>query len=349
MVIGESMPRQGHQKHAISRNNYAIYFNMSHETPVDVAILLTTRFPLLSMSICTESLRVANREAGELQFDRRLVSETGGPMTSSSGIEIAVDAAIDDVSRATVVIVLSSYRPEETATPKLLGWLRGLARRGAVIACVDTGSYLLAKAGLLPDSEIAVHHEVIPAYRELFDDASFSDRLSTFDGRVASSAGGMATLDMMMQLIARFSDSSLAERTLHVLNYRMTEDGRQIGLSGTDMTIGRVDRRLRRLIEMMQANIETPLTLSVLCRACHVDVSTATRLFERAYGQSPGRYYKAMRLERARTLLANSPLQVSTIADAVGFSNAAAFTRAFKQHFGELPSRMRIDHSGERT
>lgn len=313
---------------------------------IPVTLVIASRFPLLSLAICTESLRVANREVGAAAFRCTIATVDGASELSSSGIPIQPDLSIQDIAFAPVVIVLTSYEPERACHPKLLSWLRRQDRRGAIIGCVDTGAYVLARAGLLRGERIAVHHEAVPAYRETLGEAVLLDRLHAFEARRASSAGGMATLDMMLDLIARLADPALADRVAHIMNYARLPDETARPAQSGDGAIARTDPRLGRLVELMQTHVEDPLPVERLCRLARVDGSTAQRLFQRRFGTSPGRYYTKLRLERARSLLQNSALSVAEIAGLAGFADASAFSRAYRRAFGILPSKGRQPRSG---
>ena len=306
--------------------------------PTDIVIVLGQLFSLLSLAVCTEFLRIANREHGGTLFRRRIITADGAPVVSSSGIEIRADAGVADIGFAPVVVVLTSYDPEAACTPGLLGWLRWQDRRGAILACADTGALVLARAGVLRDRHVAVHHEATPAYRETLGEAILLDRVHAVDGDLLSSGGGMATADMMLQLIQRLAGRALAARVAHVLNYRQLPAQAPPSGVGGDSAVVRIDRRLGRMVELMQARIESPLPLAAICRLTKVDSSTARRLFKRRFGTTPNRYYMGLRLERARQLLGHGALAVGQIATLVGFSDASAFARAYRRRFGALPS-----------
>jgi len=333
----------------------------------DIALVMVPQFPLLSLAICTESLRVANRELGRTAFSRTLVSLDGDAVHASSGLPMAAESALADIRFAPIVILLASYRVEEAAAPALLHWLRRQDRRGALLVAVDNAAYLLAEEGLLKGHAVAAHRESLPAYDHLFEGAAVLDRTHTLEERRATSSGGMATLDMMLGLIARLEDEALADRVAHVLNYRRPTErfapaalpgsrsgaatggvgaGNGAGNGAGDGAIARVDRRLARMVELMQAHLEAPLPLEAICRAAHVDTSTARRLFQRRLRMSPRDYYRRMRLERARALLTNSALGVADIAERTGFADPSSFSRAYKRVYGILPSKDRRAASG---
>ena len=127
-----------------------------------------------------------------------------------------------------------------------------------------------------------------------------------------------------------------------VLNYRPLP----LDTRATEHVAARADPRLGRLVELMEATMDAPLSLAALCSGCNVDPSTARRLFQRNLGQPPGVYYKSLRLGKARQLLAHSALPVSEIAGLVGYADAAAFARAIRHRYGTCPSGLRNAPSG---
>jgi transcriptional regulator GlxA family with amidase domain len=310
-------------------------------TAVTVAIVLAQRFPLLSLAACLESLRVADREHGQACFIRRILTPDDTSVSSSSGVPIAPDTALADMPFAPVIIVLSSYKPEEACKPALLAWLRKQYRQGAIIGCVDTASYILAKARILGAHKVSVHRESISAYRELLVESVLLDQLYSSDERIVSSAGGIATMDMMLGLIKRLRGKTLADRVAHVLNYRPLAADANSAETSPEGMVARVEQRLARLIELMQAHLEEPVDVAALCALAEIPSATANRLFQRHFRTTPSRYYTKLRLDRAHWLLGNSPLPVSEIAAKVGFAGASAFTRAYRRQFGKTPSKIR--------
>ena len=118
-----------------------------------VAIILTENFPILSLTLVTEPLRVANRELATAAWQWQVLSVDGGAMRSSSGMEIQ-SGRLDDVNHD-VVLLISSYAPEGALTKPLLSWLRRRARKGSLMGCVDTGAMIFAEAGLLTKTPAA--------------------------------------------------------------------------------------------------------------------------------------------------------------------------------------------------
>ena len=309
-----------------------------------VTLVLTPRYPLLSLAICTETLRVANRVSGRVAFDWSIASVGGKTAVSSSGMTVPVEEDVRDITGAPVIILLSSYQPEDACHPDLLAWLRARNRQGATIGCVDTAAYILAKAGILGRRKVVVHHEAVPAYGDLLGDRLLPDRYVGMDGRIASSGGGIATLDMVLALIEGIESRDLADRVAFVLNYRRLPDRQQA--RDDPHAVATVDARLGRMVDLMHRHIADPLPVKEIARTAGSTEATARRLFQRRFSRAPGRYYMDVRLDRARELLRNSALAVTDVADRVGFANAGSLTRAYRHRFGVLPSKDRIPKTG---
>ncbi len=319
---------------------------MAHHDPLPVALVVAPRFSFLSLAICMDGLRVANRESISPAYHTIVASESGAPVACSSGPEVAPQAALSDLAVSPVTIVLTAYEPEAACTPGLLAWLRRQDRQGGIIGCVDTAALVLARAGLLRGERIAVHHEVVQPFREEIGAAVLLDKRYAFEGRRLSSAGGMATMEMLLAMIERTQGPALARRVAHAMSFEMPPKETLPEREALPGGVAAVDRRLGRMVAIMQSHLETPLAIAEVCRRAHVEDSTARRLFHAQLKESPGRYYLRLRLERARTLLRYSRLGVAEIAAAVGFADTPSFSRAFHRVFGLPRSRDRAEVSG---
>lgn len=315
------------------------YKSLTENDMIRIAILVSDGFPLLSLSLVTEPLRIANRESPRPVFDWRILSADGTPCHASSGLAVDVAGGLDD-DPADAVLLLTSYRPEKMQTRAIHTWLRRRARAGALMGCVDTGALIFAGAGLLDRRPAAVHHEALAAYREARGDKFLPDRLFDFGGDRCSSAGGVATFDMTLAMISHFRGRQLARRVAEVLYYRPLNSATD-EMDALLKPLKRISRDLSLAVDLMSENIETPVKISDLSQRLNLPVWRLRRLFLRHLGQSPQRYYLDLRLNRARNLLRNSGESVGTIAMMCGFPAAESLSRAYKGRYGLPPSRDR--------
>ncbi len=306
-----------------------------------INIVLIDGFPLLSLSLVTEPLRVANRESLREAFAWRLLSTDGGTMRSSSGFDVPTQGLAQQPADA--VLLLSSYHPEAALTPKLLRWLKAHGRRGTLMGCVDTGALIFAEAGLLLKRPAAAHFEAIPGYVAQYPENMFVDRLFDFSPPRCSSAGGVATFDMTLSMIAHYYGDRLARRVAEILTYLPTEHlGAQDRLI-PDRSLAYVNRDLARAVDIMVATLQSPISLSEIASRLNLADWKLSQLFKKFLRQSPSAYYRHLRLNRARNLLRNSHHQVGEIGSLCGFDNHETFTRAYGREFGIPPSKDRDD------
>ncbi|MCW0001752.1 helix-turn-helix domain-containing protein [Pararhizobium sp. YC-54] len=302
-----------------------------------VTIVIGEGFPLLSLSLVIEPLRVANRESLRPIFKWRILSADGHAPASSSARVLHVDGALDE-GPTDAIILLASYSPDKMKSDQLLSWLRRRARTGCLMGCVDTGALLFAEAGLLKRRPAAAHHEAIVGFRELHGDAFFADRLFDLDGDRCSSAGGVVTMDMTLALIAHFEGPKLSKRVAEILNYYPRESSRAEGAFGVDWSIPRLDRRLAKAVDIMLNNIENPIPLKDIAEKIGLPEWKLRRLFLRHVAQSPQAYYLDLRLDRARNLLRNSHEKVGKIALMCGFAAPESLSRAYRSKYGVAPT-----------
>ncbi|GAB5467266.1 MAG: HTH-type transcriptional regulator CdhR [Rhodospirillales bacterium] len=297
-----------------------------------VAIVLTENFPLLSLTLITEPLRVANRELAGRIWQWRVLTADGGPVRSSSGFELRSDRL--DEAPADIVLLVSAYAPERALAKPLLAWLRARARVGTLMGCVDTGAMIFAEAGLLTRRPAAVHFEALRGYRETYADQMFVDRMFDLSDNRCSSAGGVATFDMTLALIERVHGRAFSRRVAEILTYRPTEHvgPQQKMLSETSLM--RLDRNLGRAVDLMLAHLSDPLSIAEICDRLALPDWTLARLFKRYLKQTPSDYYRYLRLSQAKSLLQNSSYRIGEIATLCGYENPESFARGYKRQFG---------------
>ena len=302
-----------------------------------VTLVIGAGFPLLSLSLVTEPLRLANREHGSQLFQWRVVSPDGAGPSSSSGQVLAVDGPLDD-EKTDVVLLLASYGPERMRSRALMAWLRRRARSGCIMGGVDTGALLFAEAGLLTKRPAAAHPEALAALQETAGVDAICDRLFDVEGDRCSSAGSIVTLDMTLSLIERFSSARLAKRVAEILLYSPVAPETPNRGRTVDWTTSRMDRRLLATIDVMRRHLEPPLSLSEVAEQVQTPPWNLRRLFQKQFSQSPQTYYRDLRLDHARNLLRNSTQSVGTIAMICGFSAPESFSRAYRERYGRAPS-----------
>ena len=309
---------------------------------IKVAFLLIPGFSMIGFSALVDPLRQANSLSGENLYAWQVLSAKGEPVLASNGMALVPHAGIKDAEPFDVPLVCAGFEPELGYTPELGKWLQQISRKGLWLGSQDTGSLLLAKAGLLNGFRATIHWENLVAFKEVFRRVEVVDELYEVDGKRMTCSGGMSGLDMMLYLIESQRGHDLALAVSDELIYGHVREGKSPQRLHDGLRHGTNNTKVLTVIHTMEENLEEPLSIPELARVVNISERELERLFNRHIQQSPGRFYRQKRLQRARALLQQTDQQVVDIAVASGFASAAHFTRAYKQYFGVAPSRDRV-------
>jgi len=307
----------------------------------EFVFLLCDMFSMMPFAAALEPLRQANRMARKPLYSWRLVSEDGGPVAASNGVVINVDGKIDDVSRESSIAVCTGFGLERAASRAVLTWLRKQARRGAAIGALCTGSYVLAKAGLLDGKRCTIHWENHASFIEEFPEVELSNLLYCIDDGIFTCAGGTSAADMMLHMIADEHGAdlgSLVADTMVHTPLRSETDEQRLSVPAR---IGVRHPKLVSIIQKMERSTEEPISPSELARSVNMSTRQLERLFRRYLTRSPKRYYTELRLEKARHLLLQTDMSVINVALACGFTSPSHFSKCYRAHFNRTPYRER--------
>ena len=164
--------------------------------------LLLERFTMISFAGAIEPLRIANRMLRRPAYSWVLAGENGKDVTCSNGTAFHVDVGLVDVDREDMIFVCGGMDIQQTTTKAALNWLRREARRGVAVAGLCTGSYTMAKAGLLDGKRATIHWENQDSFLEEFEEVRMTKQVFVIDGNRMSTAGGTSSLDLMLKIIA---------------------------------------------------------------------------------------------------------------------------------------------------
>ncbi|NVK43244.1 MAG: GlxA family transcriptional regulator [Oceanospirillaceae bacterium] len=304
---------------------------------------------MLSLSSAIETLRMANHLSGRELYNWYTLTEDGGPVRASVGMQINPDGAMTDDFDLDLVIVAGGINISHNYSKRELCWLKSMARKGCKLGGICTGAYALAEAGLLDGYDCSVHWECIASLQEAFPKVHCTNRLYSIDRNRITSTGGAVPMDLMLNMIKQEHGYQLSAAISEMFvcdRIRDETDQQRVPLRHL---MGNTQPKLVEVVALMEANLEESIELDEL--ASYVDLSRRQleRLFHKYLQCSPSRYYMKLRLTRARQLLKQTSMSVIEVASACGFVSTPHFSKCYREHIGIPPreERMAICHHRE--
>ena len=313
--------------------------------PRRFVFVLLDQFTMLCFSAAIESLRIANRTAGRKLYSWTIVGEGGVSATCSNGCTFQVDSDLIELERDDTIMICGGIDIADATTRKVLNWVRREARRGTTIAGLCTAGYTMAKAGLLTGKKATIHWENQDSFIEEFEDVTLTKSVFVVDGNRITTAGGTASIDLMLKIIADDHGEDLANAVADILIYSAIRTDQDTQRLSIPTRIGVRHPKLSRVIQMMETNIEDPISPATLAKDVGMSTRQLERLFRRYLSRSPKRYYMELRLSKARNLLMQTDMTVINVALACGFASPSHFSKCYRAHYDTTPYRERGTHA----
>ena len=311
------------------------------EHPKRFVFVLLDNFTLLSYACAVESLRIANRMAGGTLYSWHIIGEGGTTKTCSAGLVFQLDDELKELNRDDTIVLCGGVDIATSTTKPLLNWIRREARRGLNIGGLCTASYCLAKAGLLDGKQATIHWENQDSFSEDFEDVLLTKSVFVADKKIFTTAGGTASIDLMLKFIANDHGEDLASAVADQLIYTTIRTDQDTQRLSVPTRIGVRHPKLSNVIQMMENNIEEPQSPSLLAKEVGMSTRQLERLFRRYLNRSPKRYYMELRLQKARNLLMQTDMSVINVALACGFASPSHFSKCYRAQYKTTPYRER--------
>lgn len=320
----------------------AAFFPVNKSGPTrSYAFILVPGFTLLAFSSAVEPLRIANQLSQQPLYRWRVLSESGAPVASSSGIVVGADGPLEALDKETLLFVCSGNPPTAAGTPAVVAAVARHHRFGGVVGGICTGAVALAKAGLVLGRRFTLHWENQPGFVETFPNHAPTANRFEKDGRLMTCGGGAASTDMMLSIIASDHGSDFAamvsEMCLRTVMPGVDAEQR----SSLAALMSSRNPVLIATVGLMNGHIDNPLSMADLAEAAGYSRRHLERLFRDAVGETPGAFYRGLRLDRGRNLLSTTDLTLMEVALACGFDSVSHFSKSFRARFGTAPTKLK--------
>lgn len=281
--------------------------------------------------------RVRLPRAGD-EYDVRVCGEAAEVRARPFGIR--APWTLDDLAGADTVVVPGIEDPTLPVPGAVVAALRAAAARGARIASICSGTFILAAAGLLDGRRATTHWLAAGLLARRHPAVTVDpDVLFVDEGRIVTAAGASAGLDMCLHLLRRDHGHAVAAHAARLAVAPLDREGGQAQFIRHEAPGSAAS--LAPLLDWMRENAHRPLSVDALARRAAASPRTFARRFREQTGTTPLQWLITARVRRAQELLETTPLSLEEVASAAGFDGAAALRDRFRRTVGVSPKAYR--------
>ena len=311
--------------------------------PRRIAFLIFPQFQLLDAAGPVSAFEIAGRIRPGA-YELRLISATPGAIESSSGATLAAvgfgrAAAIDTLIVAGGEGTYAALECEQTRR-----FIRACAAQARRVTSVCSGSFLLAGAGLLEGRTATTHWSCSEKFRARFPRVRLDpDRIFVREGRLWTSAGITAGIDLSLALIGEDLGEAVARRTAQHLVVYHRRPGGQSQFSAL-LAMENPQGRFAVLFDYLRTHLAAALTVEQLAARACMSARHFARAFREETGVTPAKAVERLRADAARAMLESGAHSVQEVAARCGFNDPERMRRAFLRLFGTPPSALKRAH-----
>jgi transcriptional regulator GlxA family with amidase domain len=306
-----------------------------------IAMLAFEDVQALDVTGPLEVFSLATRLAGGT-YALELVAS--GPVVTSSGLQLQPHRSLGERLGALDTLVIAGGRGVHAAVADedLVDWVRAAAAGSRRVASVCTGAFLLARAGLLDGRRATTHWAECDALAAAHPEVEVDpEPIFLRDGHVYTSAGVTAGIDLALALVEEDLGRQASQVVARQLVVYMRRPGGQAQMSAGLAGQACGTPLLSELQAWIAEHLDADLSVPALAERVFMSPRHFARVFKQEVGSTPGSYVEAMRVERVRTLLATTDLQLAEIARRCGFGTVETLRRTFGRHTHRNPAEYR--------
>ena len=314
--------------------------------PLSVWILIFPDVQILDVTGPLEVFSMATRlaEGGAPRYEVTVLAPEAGAVSTSSGVAIVAGRSIRQATGPVDTLVVAGGLGTRAAVrnARLVSWIRRTALRARRVTSVCTGAFLLGEAGLLDGRRATTHWAMCDGLQRRFPRARVErDPIFVRDGKVSTSAGVTAGMDLALELVEEDGGRDLALAVARWLVMFLRRPGGQSQFS-VQLSAQLAERRgLRDLQAWIADHLDEDLSVPALARRARMSPRNFARAFRREIGVTPAAYVEAQRVESARRLLETAEASVAEVAAACGFGRVETMHRAFRRGVRVSPGQYR--------
>ena len=312
-----------------------------------VAMALFPDFLLLDMAGPLEVFSIANRYLPAADHYQILTIGTEpGPLQASNGVSVQTDLLLEQAQAAYDLLLVPGGPGAYNECHPALPWLKAAAPRARRIGSICTGAFVLGHAGLLDGHRVTTHWHYTERLIKAFPNAIVeTDRIYLQDGRLITSGGVTAGIDLALSVVAQDHGKQVAVDVAKVLLVVMKRQGGQAQFSPMTAAVAPQETPITRVQNHVLAHLDQPFTIESMAELAGMSARHFARLFAKDVQMTPMAFLQGARIDRARHLLETTDLPLKTVAFHAGFGSVRHMRFLFSEKLGLNPTQYRQQFS----
>lgn len=314
-----------------------------------VVALLYDGLCTFEFGIVAEIFGLSRPEMGSGWYRFASCAVEEGPLRAHGGFVIMADGGPGLMQQADIVIVPGWKGADAPVPEALCQQLRSAHDRGARLASICSGAFVLAATGLLSGGTATIHWRYADMLRAQYPDIAVDDAsLYRARNRIHTSAGSAAGIDLMIEIVRQDFGATAANSVARRLVMPAHRTGGQAQFIERPVP-RREGLEIAPLLDKVRARLRENWSVERMAGECRMSIRTFLRRFSEATGHTPGDWLVGERIGEAQRLLCQGQSSMETIALASGFGSSHTLRHHFRQKIGISPSQYRARFIIERT
>ena len=307
----------------------------------DVAVVISEPVPAFELGVASEIFGLPWADPTLPRYRYAICAPLLAPLRTSSGFTVVPTHGLGRLDSADLILVVGAAPPVPPPSAALAAALHRAVSRGATVASLCTGAFVLAETGLLDGRTVTTHWAHADALARRYPAVNVDpDRIYAVDGPIATSAGSSAAIDLCLHLMRLAHGSDVANRAAREMVVPAHRGGGQ-----AQFTVRPVPEpggpALAELLDWAAGHLDHDLSVDALAGRSAMSVRTFIRHFRAATGATPAAWVRDQRVRRAEELLERADATVASVARRCGFGSADTLRRHFRRARGVSPEAYR--------
>jgi AraC family transcriptional activator FtrA len=307
----------------------------------NIAVLAYDGLCTFEFAIAVEIFGLPRPEVGRNWYRFAVCSLDPGPLRSTGGVHLRVGSGLAKLSQAGTIIIPGWKGVDVPPPPRLITTLRNAYASGARLVSICSGVFVLAATGLLNGRRATTHWRYVEALRSKYPQICVEpDVLYVDEGRLLTSAGSAAGIDLCLHIVRQDFGAEIANRVARRLVVPPHREGGQAQFIPEPIR-KTPNGGLAPVLAWLEANLQRELSVPELAKRAAMSPRTFARQFRRQTGTTPHQWLTHLRLLAAQRRLEQSRDGMDEIAEAVGWQTAATLRLHFSRELQTSPTAYR--------